>query len=652
MSNLILDRLTIHEFKGINTLYLRFDGANAVISGANATGKTTVYDALLWLLFGKDSQDSANFNVKPLDASGNKIPGTEPEVIAEICFDGKPYTLRKSLKEIWRKPTGQAQQVYDRDEVQASVNDVPMKIDREYAPFINSLIPEQLFRIALHHSYFMRLPWTERRQHLIQISNPDVDKELLADPAYDGISTILEGVKNTDDARKRLMEQRKKLNQELDEIPARVDELQRTATPKAQDELEAAREKKAEMEKQLSDIDAILASGEEARKRIADLYFQKSSLQSRLAARQSALEKEANAEITKAKEKFGLAEATHLSLEREIRILGLTVRDFQGMIESKNARLEELRGEWDKEDTAQFVASNVPNACPACGQSLPKAQVEYTMNRALEQFAVEKERTLRGITIEGDKLKDAIVKHKADLESSQKKLADAQQANQQRIEEMDAMRIIINSPVPAINFSDDAEFRDLQATITQVQSLIDAVGDVKDNGSFLGRKREIQMVLDMQNRILATEDQAKVAQSRITELMGRKATLGQLVATIDGQLDLLARFVSARCGRLEAHINAMFPTIRWQLFNQLKNGGIEDCCTATVSGVPYADLNNAARINAGIEASRVICRAHGIICPCFVDNAESVNNITPPSGQLIALVVSRDPELRLEVSAA
>ena len=59
MKQIKIARLTLENFKCHRFLNLCFDGKNSSIYGDNATGKTSVYDALTWLLFGKDS--SGNF---------------------------------------------------------------------------------------------------------------------------------------------------------------------------------------------------------------------------------------------------------------------------------------------------------------------------------------------------------------------------------------------------------------------------------------------------------------------------------------------------------------------------------------------------------------------------------------------------------------
>ena len=59
----IIVNLTLRNFKGIKDLKLIPGGNNLNIYGDNATGKTTIMDAFLWLLFDKDSANSSNFNI-------------------------------------------------------------------------------------------------------------------------------------------------------------------------------------------------------------------------------------------------------------------------------------------------------------------------------------------------------------------------------------------------------------------------------------------------------------------------------------------------------------------------------------------------------------------------------------------------------------
>lgn len=84
-------------------------------------------------------------------------------------------------------------------------------------------------------------------------------------------------------------------------------------------------------------------------------------------------------------------------------------------------------------------------------------------------------------------------------------------------------------------------------------------------------------------------------------------------------------FSKAKVEAVENRINGLFSLVRFKMFEQQINGGEVETCEATVNGVPYSDLNNAMKINAGLDIINAICKSEGVTAPIFIDNAESVN---------------------------
>lgn len=83
MRNIRLRTLTLRDFKGM-AFTLDADGGNVDVSGANATGKTTLADAFSWLMFDKDSHGSADFEIKNLNSQGEAEHGLEHSVEATL----------------------------------------------------------------------------------------------------------------------------------------------------------------------------------------------------------------------------------------------------------------------------------------------------------------------------------------------------------------------------------------------------------------------------------------------------------------------------------------------------------------------------------------------------------------------------------------
>ena len=94
----------------------------------------------------------------------------------------------------------------------------------------------------------------------------------------------------------------------------------------------------------------------------------------------------------------------------------------------------------------------------------------------------------------------------------------------------------------------------------------------------------------------------------------------------------------------------MFHLVHWKLFDEQINGGVVDCCEATVNGVPYNDgLNDGAKVNAGLDVISALSAHYGVSVPLFIDNAERVTRLVDIDTQVIRLVVSaQDKELRCE----
>jgi len=134
--------LYLFNFQGIRELRLDFGGNNAVIYGDNATGKTTIFNAITWLLFDKASTGAKNFTPKTKDANGHDVHYLEHGV--EACFilaDGQVLTLKKVYKEVYKTKRGSAREEFNGHEIDYSIEGVPAK-EKEYVAALAEYIGE------------------------------------------------------------------------------------------------------------------------------------------------------------------------------------------------------------------------------------------------------------------------------------------------------------------------------------------------------------------------------------------------------------------------------------------------------------------------------------------------------------------------------
>ena len=154
-----INELILRNFKGIKKLTLKFNG-NTKIEGLNGAGKTTVFDALTWLLFDKDSFGSAQFEVKPI---GSKMLETSVEALIDN------FRIKKVLKELWVKKRGSSTKEFSGNTSEYFFENMELSIKKkDYQNNINQLIDENIFKMITNPLEFNRLHWTEQRKILIE----------------------------------------------------------------------------------------------------------------------------------------------------------------------------------------------------------------------------------------------------------------------------------------------------------------------------------------------------------------------------------------------------------------------------------------------------------------------------------------------------
>ena len=213
--------LSIENFKGTKSFVANFDGENAVIKAENGIGKTTVYDDFLWLFFGIDSQGRKDFKIRPLDKNNQPIKGLVVATEATLRIDSEIHTFKKEQCEKTMKEKFEGE-IKERISYPTScyIDEVPLLVG-EYQKRIAEFISEDTFKTLTDLTYFNNLHWTKRRALLLEIAG-----EIGTPKGFDELLNKLNG-RSIDDYKKVLASQRDRLKKDREEIPSRIDELQR-----------------------------------------------------------------------------------------------------------------------------------------------------------------------------------------------------------------------------------------------------------------------------------------------------------------------------------------------------------------------------------------------------------------------------------------
>lgn len=622
-----LQQLTLQNFKGIKSLSFEFDGQDKFIFGDNATGKTTVFDGLCWLLFGKDSLNRADFEIKTL-VDGEPIHKVNHEVEAVfINDDGSDFTLKQVYREKYTNPRGGETKLTGHT-TDYFINEVPVK-EKEYKSYINNVIAEDVFKLITNPLYFNETySWQNRRKLLLEMCG-DVDDDHVIN-SRDDLKRLTEllGGRTVEEQKKIVAAKKTAINKELDMLPVRIDEAIRN---------------KPEVVSPKADLEAsikTLAAG------IDDLEQQKAVLNNGLGSTVRQMR------ITELCHKIDARKSEVLSAYRETKArlrgeyeailakLKITEAERDRYVDRGYDLEQEIAREADKINTLQeeFDAINAQTftseACPTCGQALPADQ----LSKLEEVFNTEKAAKLE----EWQRLIDGAIQMRSNYEEQRDVMAvkadglcsliqeqsDAYNAKFKAYEELfepdlaeDPVLSDLNAELFMLNL-DDSGTAD-QEKLAEIYSEIAAMKEKK--ASLETELNKYKMIDDIDQRVLDLESEQQ-------RLAAEKNLLDETSFLID-------EFVKAKVDLLEQTINSHFEHARFKMFNVLVNGSIEECCETTYKGVPYRSMNNAARINVGIDIINALTKFYHVTAPVFIDNAEAVTTFNKCNSQTIKLVV-------------
>jgi DNA repair exonuclease SbcCD ATPase subunit len=647
-------RLSLNNFKGIKSFTLEPQGEDVNIYGDNAVGKTTIFDAFTWLLFGKDSLNRADFEIKTLGPDGEPEHGLEHTVEAILELeDGSQLALKKVYQEKWTKKRGSATAEFTGHTTDYFIDGVPVQ-KKEYDARIVEIADENIFRLLTDPRYFNEvLHWQKRRELLLEVCGDISDAEVIASQKNLSALKDILGNRTIEQHRKVIQARKSEINKQLEKIPVRIDEVERglpdtAGLSKPQLETEAAGLKEAIRSKE-QQISRIEEGGEvaEKTKRLREIEAELFKIQNGYQAGQGKKIQEVQKRLYDAKSKR--SEIT-LTIENAEKMLDYNTRTIGDLEEKAAAK----RQQWYEANAEQF-AYEQDDTCPTCGQKLPAERLQEAREKALADFNLRKAKRLEEITGEGKKLKARISELDKDVQEKQDKLEGARKSLAAIDREVEAAASELEQINQSLNeYMNDPAY---QEKLQEKEAVEAAIRELKEGRTqeIIGIRGEIESLREQLRGAeskIANLDRREQGQKRIEELKAQERELAAEYERLEQELYLTEQFIRSKVQLLEEKINSKFQMARFKLFNVLINGGVEECCETLYQGVPYnSALNNAARINVGLDIINTLSEHYGFEAPIWIDNREAVTRLIPVRAQVISLIVSeQDKTLRVEIA--
>ncbi len=646
-------KIGIRNFRGLVSFDANLEGRSVRISGANGLGKSSVADAITWVLFGKDSRRRTAFPIDPVDDEGRIIHNLDVSVELEMLIDGQPTTLRRRRQEKWVQKRGMTTEQLDGHQTTCYIDGRPLP-SSDFSSHVDTIVKEELFRALTTPDYFPSLPMDQQYRLLVKIVGTRTLAEIAAkdEEAMKVVDEL--GQRSLGQYRQGLAYDLQRTRKELELIPVRLSEVQgfieqvkakgadgKTAQRHAKGIEEKLRQVTQEIDSMAGVVRAENARYNDQRAYIQQLRQQRAAIEDRIEKQNRETRTLHQSLVCKAKEELEATEERHTAAKT---MLGLHERRLKDL----EQQLEDFRRRWEEVERLSFSWNAEEAVCPTCGQPLPQDQADQKRVEAEMRFNERKMKQQDALDEEGKKLaaskqrlQDLSAAAREEMATAERLMPEARQ----RLSKAEA------EPIEQADYHDAADWQRLSGEIDQRMKELEQTTQAQEPPQLAALRTEEQAYRKELRLLEQTIDRSKQIDEyvrREKELQKQRTTLSGDIARMQTRLEAAERLQLMEANDLQKRVNELFPSVRFRLSRELLNGREVGHCELSVDGVPYSGLSTSERINAGLELINALARHYNIVAPIVIDNAEAVNKVAPTLGQQILLEVS--PAKKLNVA--
>lgn len=654
--------LTFVNFKRIRNYSVSFDEIETDVFADNGIGKTTLADGYFWLLFGKDSTDRKDFEIKTLDENNEPYHKLDHEVEGVFEINGDRVKLRRCYREKWEKPKGKLEAIFTGHVQEFFWNDVPM-ILRDYNAAVSNIINESIFKLVSNTNYFNAQPWQDRRGILLSIAGEIPDRDVIATittkdnkSQVDMIINAFSQKKTIEQYKLEVKARKKKIQDELIVIPTRIQEANR-AMPEEKD-YETIESNIVKVNEDIQNVEDLLSNKGLAaighQNTINNLTTKRQDLQRLMLGIQSDLLTGLQGKMQTRKNAIATERSNLTGKENDKRIC---LNDYNAAVTRQtalNSEKSNLQAQWETVNALELKFKEGEFCCPACKREFEAADIESKKTQLTQNFNVDKSRQLGELSTKMEsvnaELKDLEVKL-SNLFAKGTNLKSEIATITERIQQLEEENTRLTNDEAGELEKELAAHSQYQLYHNDVKSIteqIDAPYTPEDTSALKSRKVELSTQLQTLNTELATKQTRLQQQARINELQQQESTLTQDLADQEAIEHAILQFEKAKMDVLENRINGRFEIVKFKLFDRNIDGGEIPACITLKDGVPFSDLNTAGKVQAGLDIINTLSAHYGIQAPVWVDCRESVVTLPKTECQLINLIVSA-PDKKLRV---
>ena len=678
MKNVKIKSLTLNNyrcFSGEHEFHADF-GEKTRVSGKNGSGKSTVMNAVMEVLTGKNADGTQADNVRPI-VNGQEVEGVDVERTIVLNISGKETEIKKITKQKRERVDGVMQYVPGSNVNSYTVDGISFN-QKKLDEFISENIcpPETLLACCNPNAFLSLKSTTDMRAFLEKMAGFDLNEYIKSLGAkFAEIEEITKGhpieqVQKT--LNKQLTDQKKATTKA--ETEWKYEKAK--AVDSGEDDVTRLTEQKVRYENQITildeqekSLDDVMAAYDQKSKDILDLKFE-----------QSEIARKANEGIVQQRkdldnEIFSL-EQDKKTAENSLRMAEMDLKHTGMGVERHTAEIKKAQEDWKSYSEREYPEENLERIkseqfdessliCPTCGQDLPEEQAEkiraeFEQKKAIrikseedirEQFYQQKDKKLTEITESGNKAAAELKEAKKAQEEAERKIAELKQKITSIAVEIQKKQTELSKLPESVDLSDNAEYQNISAEIEKAEEALKQMNNGSEQRREITEKRNgfIRECAKIDAEINNIKQKKQAHEEDVEKLYQAFRESSQKEADIQKRKDILKNFSIKKNERIAEMINPYFEEFQFNFLSYTQNNDPVEVCEMIRKGVEYRNLNYSDKL---IVQTDLLCgfqKIQGVSLPIFIDNAESINVSRRPvtNRQMVFLEVT-DTDLKAE----
>lgn len=662
-------------FSGEREFHADF-GSKTRVSGKNGSGKSTVMNAVMEVLTGKNADGTQADNVRPI-VDGQEVEGVDVERTVVLDIGGKKTEIKKITKQKRERVDGVMQYVPGSNVNSYTVDGISFN-QKKLDEFITENIcpPETLLACCNPNAFLSLKSTTDMRAFLEKMAGFDLNEYIKSLGAeFAEVEEITKG--------HPIEQVQKTLNKQLTDHKKATTKAETEwkyekgkAVDSGNDDTTRLTEQKVSYENQISildeqekSLDDVMAAYDQKSKDILDLKFEQSEIMRKANEGLVQQRKELDGEI------FSL-EQDKKSAENDLRTAEMNLKHAKMGIERHTAEVKKAQEDWKEYSGREYPEERLEAIkaerfdeneliCPRCGQNLPEDQaMENRANfeknkakriadeeKAKKEFYEKIDRRKSEITNYGNKAVADLKEAEKSKEEAERKVTELKQKITSLAMEIQKKQAELSSLPESVDLSDNAEYQKITAEIEQAEAALHEMNNGSEQRREITDKRNgfIRECAKIDAEINSINRKKQAHEEEVDKLYQAFRESSQKEADIQRKKDILKNFSIKKNERIAEMINPVFSEFQFEFLEFTQDGNPVETCKIMSNGIEYRDMNHSKKILVQADLLRGFQELSGLNLFVFIDDTESVNdeNLPEMDRQMILLKVT-DTDLKVE----